>query len=101
MSTLGGRGRGTRESCVDEHVTGYYARRGGHYADANEALGFARTVRMGDDGMDAWIFDVDETLISNIGRLGCARFSFTSRRSNIQKNLPSPNQQKNLSEDKT
>lgn len=77
MSTLGGRGRGTRESCVDEHVTGYYARRGGHYADANEALGFARTVRMGDDGMDAWIFDVDETLISNIGRLGCARFSFT------------------------
>ncbi|KAL0726727.1 hypothetical protein Bca4012_022820 [Brassica carinata] len=30
------------------------------------ALAFAKTVKMGGDGKDAWVFDVDETLLSNL-----------------------------------
>lgn len=33
---------------------------------ANYALAFAETVKMGGDGKDAWVFDVDETLLSNL-----------------------------------
>lgn len=33
---------------------------------ASYALAFAKTVKMGGDGKDAWVFDVDETLLSNL-----------------------------------
>ncbi|XP_072999063.1 acid phosphatase 1-like [Typha latifolia] len=46
---------------------------------AKEALAFAKTVNIADDGMDAWIFDVDDTLISHVGRNGSkvAELSFS------------------------
>ncbi|CAF2122690.1 unnamed protein product [Brassica napus] len=33
---------------------------------ARYALAFAKTVKIGGDGKDAWVFDVDETLLSNL-----------------------------------
>ncbi|KFK39517.1 hypothetical protein AALP_AA3G254300 [Arabis alpina] len=33
---------------------------------ANYALAFARTIKLGGDGKDAWVFDIDETLLSNL-----------------------------------
>ncbi|KAF0903282.1 hypothetical protein E2562_026566 [Oryza meyeriana var. granulata] len=33
---------------------------------AREASAYARATRVGDDGRDAWVFDVDETLLSNL-----------------------------------
>lgn len=33
---------------------------------SNEAASFAKSVELGKDGMDAWVFDVDETLLSNL-----------------------------------
>lgn len=33
---------------------------------ANEAGFFARNVELGGDGKDVWVFDVDETLLSNL-----------------------------------
>ncbi|CAH8322429.1 unnamed protein product [Eruca vesicaria subsp. sativa] len=33
---------------------------------ARYALDFAKTVKIGGDGKDAWVFDVDETLLSNL-----------------------------------
>nr|AUS89417.1 vegetative storage protein 2 [Sesuvium portulacastrum] len=33
---------------------------------SNEASFFARSVQIGDDGNDVWVFDVDETLISHL-----------------------------------
>ncbi|XP_058085765.1 acid phosphatase 1 [Magnolia sinica] len=33
---------------------------------AKEAVDYARSVELGDDGKDVWIFDVDETLLSNL-----------------------------------
>lgn len=32
----------------------------------NEAIEFAKSYELKGDGMDAWIFDVDETLLSNL-----------------------------------
>lgn len=32
----------------------------------NEASAFAKSVHLGDDGKDVWVFDIDETLISNL-----------------------------------
>lgn len=33
---------------------------------ASEASAYARSVEMAGDGKDAWVFDVDETLLSNL-----------------------------------
>ncbi|KAI5670277.1 hypothetical protein M9H77_10641 [Catharanthus roseus] len=33
---------------------------------SKEAGNFAKSVELGDDGMDSWVFDVDETLLSNL-----------------------------------
>ncbi|CAH2077605.1 unnamed protein product [Thlaspi arvense] len=33
---------------------------------ANYALAYAKTVKIGGDGKDAWVFDIDETLLSNL-----------------------------------
>lgn len=33
---------------------------------SNEAAIFAKVVELGKDGMDVWVFDVDETLLSNL-----------------------------------
>ncbi|GKE08157.1 acid phosphatase 1-like protein, partial [Tanacetum coccineum] len=33
---------------------------------SNEAAEFAKSVALKEDGMDAWVFDVDETLLSNL-----------------------------------
>lgn len=50
---------------VEEYMTGK-----GYEFDllrvSNEAGIYARSVNMSSDGKDAWIFDVDETLISNL-----------------------------------
>lgn len=35
-------------------------------AVANYSLSFARGVEIGGDGKDAWVFDIDETLLSNL-----------------------------------
>lgn len=35
-------------------------------AVANYSLSFARGVQIGGDGKDAWVFDIDETLLSNL-----------------------------------
>ncbi|WOK96978.1 acid phosphatase 1-like [Canna indica] len=50
---------------VEEYMSGdRYA--SDSYAVAAESLAFAESVRIADDGKDAWVFDVDETLLSNI-----------------------------------
>ncbi|KAL4575991.1 hypothetical protein LXL04_012079 [Taraxacum kok-saghyz] len=33
---------------------------------SKEARLYAKTLKLGDDGMDAWVFDIDETLLSNL-----------------------------------
>lgn len=33
---------------------------------SNEAGVYAKSVNLGDDGKDVWVFDVDETLLSNL-----------------------------------
>lgn len=35
-------------------------------AVADQSLAFAKTVKVSNDRMDAWIFDIDETLLSNL-----------------------------------
>ncbi|CAI9091983.1 OLC1v1027107C1 [Oldenlandia corymbosa var. corymbosa] len=50
---------------VEEYMTG----RGYRYdleRVSKEARVFANSVKLGDDGRDIWIFDVDETLLSNL-----------------------------------
>lgn len=54
--------------CVN-YVAGYM--NGKHYLSdsevaAWEALAFARTVPVAGDGKDVWVFDIDETLLSNL-----------------------------------
>jgi len=31
-----------------------------------EAAEFAKSVKLREDGLDAWVFDIDETLLSNL-----------------------------------
>lgn len=50
---------------VREYLTGV-AYRSDLEVVAREASAYARTARVGDDGRDAWVFDVDETLLSNL-----------------------------------
>lgn len=50
---------------VREYVTGR-AYRFDLEVVTRESLIHARTVEMKGDGMDAWIFDIDETLLSNL-----------------------------------
>lgn len=33
---------------------------------SNEAVEFAMSIELNEDGMDAWVFDIDETLLSNL-----------------------------------
>lgn len=33
---------------------------------ANYSLAFGQAVKLGGDGKDAWVFDIDETLLSNL-----------------------------------
>lgn len=33
---------------------------------SKEAWDYAKATALGDDGMDAWVFDIDETLLSNL-----------------------------------
>ncbi|CAI9091985.1 OLC1v1027109C2 [Oldenlandia corymbosa var. corymbosa] len=50
---------------IEEYMTG----RGYHYdleRVSKEAQIFANSVKLGDDGRDIWVFDVDETLLSNL-----------------------------------
>jgi predicted secreted acid phosphatase len=35
-------------------------------AIAGDALAFAKTVKVSNEGKDAWVFDIDETLLSNL-----------------------------------
>ncbi|XP_058214417.1 acid phosphatase 1-like [Rhododendron vialii] len=53
------------EEYVEEYITG------GRYRSDSElvavdASAFAETVNVSGDGMDAWVFDIDETLLSNV-----------------------------------
>lgn len=41
---------------------------------AMEAAAYARSVELVGDGMDAWVFDVDETLLSNLPYYADHRF---------------------------
>ncbi|XP_078173605.1 HAD superfamily, subfamily IIIB acid phosphatase [Carex rostrata] len=50
---------------VEEYVTGRAYRFDLEMA-ASESLIYAQTVEIKADGMDAWIFDIDETLLSNL-----------------------------------
>ncbi|XP_061371270.1 acid phosphatase 1 isoform X2 [Gastrolobium bilobum] len=50
---------------VEEYVTGEpYSRDSEVIGDLSSA--FAKSVRLGGDGRDAWVFDIDETLVSNV-----------------------------------
>lgn len=54
--------------CAD-YVMDYMMKRGYDYdlqMVANEAGNYARTVQLVGDGNDIWIFDIDETLLSNL-----------------------------------
>ncbi|KAI3783828.1 hypothetical protein L1987_42916 [Smallanthus sonchifolius] len=59
--------------CVD-YVKEYMSGGGSYETDleivSNEAAEFARSVDLKGDGLDAWIFDVDETLLSNLRYYG-------------------------------
>ncbi|KAL9399360.1 hypothetical protein Peur_008321 [Populus x canadensis] len=52
-------------SYVQDYMTGDGYRSDSEVA-ASYALGFAKTVEIAGDGKDAWVFDVDETLLSNL-----------------------------------
>ena len=52
-------------SYVQDYMTGDGYRSDSEVA-ASYALGFAKTVKIAGDGKDAWVFDVDETLLSNL-----------------------------------
>jgi len=52
-----------------EHVKEYVNGKGYVYdlEIANKEAGeFAKSVKLKDDGLDAWVFDIDETLLSNL-----------------------------------
>lgn len=52
-------------SYVEDYMTGHrYSSDSAAVAD--QSLAFANTVKVSKDRMDAWIFDVDETLLSNL-----------------------------------
>ncbi|GMN50659.1 hypothetical protein TIFTF001_019817 [Ficus carica] len=50
---------------VENYVTGDRYRSDSDFV-AGDSITFARTVRMNGDGKDAWVFDIDETLLSNL-----------------------------------
>ncbi|CAI9100477.1 OLC1v1037590C1 [Oldenlandia corymbosa var. corymbosa] len=52
-------------SFVKDYVTGY-AYISDSEAVADASIAFAKTVQLAGDGKDVWIFDVDETLLSNL-----------------------------------
>ncbi|KAL9997809.1 putative Acid phosphatase [Helianthus debilis subsp. tardiflorus] len=60
------------ENCVD-YVQDYMLSRS-YEIDmdivCDEAMEFAKSVVVGDDGLDVWVFDVDETLLSNLPYYG-------------------------------
>ncbi|KAE9448728.1 hypothetical protein C3L33_19381, partial [Rhododendron williamsianum] len=43
---------------------------------AVDASAFAETVNVSGDGMDAWVFDIDETLLSNLPYYATVRYGF-------------------------
>lgn len=52
-----------------EHVREYMTGKGYAYdleMVSKEAWEYAQSVKLGDDGKDAWVFDIDETLLSNL-----------------------------------
>lgn len=70
------------EEYVEEYMTG-----GRYLSDsevvADDALAFAKTVEVSGDGKDAWVFDIDETLLSNLplyaaNGFGSEKFNETS-----------------------
>lgn len=50
---------------VQDYVTGDRYRSDSE-AVADASLAFAKTVKLSGDGKDAWVFDIDETLLSNV-----------------------------------
>ncbi|GAB4852684.1 hypothetical protein Ancab_016898 [Ancistrocladus abbreviatus] len=53
------------EEFVKDYMTGYRYLYDSKVV-AEDSLAFAKTVNISDDGMDAWVFDIDETLLSNL-----------------------------------
>lgn len=53
------------EQFVKEYMTGERYRSDSEVI-ADYALSFAKTVELAGDGKDAWVFDIDETLLSNL-----------------------------------
>uniref|UniRef100_A0A0D2ZV13 Acid phosphatase n=1 Tax=Brassica oleracea var. oleracea TaxID=109376 RepID=A0A0D2ZV13_BRAOL len=56
-------------SCVDSVARYFNGDQYGsdYYVIVDYALAFAKTVKISGDGKDVWIFDIDETLLTNIG----------------------------------
>ena len=52
-------------SYVIDYVTGDRYRSDSEFV-AGDSLSFARSVQLTGDGRDAWVFDIDETLLSNL-----------------------------------
>lgn len=56
------------EKCVDfvkSYLTGDWYRMESE-AVADDAAAYAKSVKISGNGKDAWIFDIDETLLSNV-----------------------------------
>ncbi|CAN1180692.1 Acid phosphatase 1 [Linum perenne] len=62
---------------LEEYLTG-----DGHVADsdmvAHDALAYAESVEIGGDGKDGWVFDLDETLISNLAYFRDYEFGYNT-----------------------
>lgn len=52
-------------SFVEDYVTGHRYLSDSDVA-SGDSLSFAKTVETAGDGLDAWVFDIDETLLSNV-----------------------------------
>ncbi|KAK1286850.1 Acid phosphatase 1 [Acorus calamus] len=53
------------EDYIDHYMLGDRYRKDSKVV-ADEAIGYAEGVELGGDGKDAWVFDVDETIHSNL-----------------------------------
>ena len=53
---------------------------------ANYSLGYASSVEIASDGKDAWIFDVDETLLSNLPYYQAHGFGYAREPSSFKTN---------------
>lgn len=53
------------EGFVEDYMTGEQYLSDSEFV-AEDSFAFAKTVEIAGDGRDAWVFDIDETLLSNL-----------------------------------